>query len=142
VHGLHVDLAVAEDERIDAVVGAGPAGIGGPLEEKHVIRPGLVLDVPGRLGQVGEQLRERCPDTVLAAAHARGRDHDGVIGEIGDDFIDVCGGKCRAVVGEYFLGRARHRILLAIRESQFTIIQSAWSSSGRRPATQRPPGSS
>jgi hypothetical protein len=31
VHGLHADLAVAEHERIDAIVGAGLAGIGGPF---------------------------------------------------------------------------------------------------------------
>jgi 2-polyprenyl-6-methoxyphenol hydroxylase-like FAD-dependent oxidoreductase len=112
VDRLRVNQAVSEHERIDAVVGASLGCISRPLHHEHVVGEDLPRLVPGRVGQVGQHPCEGFPDAVLAVFHASGRDHYGVIGEIGSDPVDVRDRQRLAVMGEGFLRRARHRICL------------------------------
>lgn len=97
-YGLRLDHAVTEDERIDAVVGMGSGGICGSLKQEHVAAVVLFLHVPDRVRQVGEQLPEAIPDSVLAAFDTRWANHHGVIGVIGDDLIKVRGSQNLAVM--------------------------------------------
>jgi hypothetical protein len=60
-----------------------------PLQEEHVTFINLRLQVPGRLRDLGEQLRERGADAVLAAHDPDRGDEDGIVGVIGYDLIQV-----------------------------------------------------
>jgi exopolysaccharide biosynthesis polyprenyl glycosylphosphotransferase len=114
---LHPDGAVAEHERVDAVLDAGLRGVGRPLEEQYVALVDLGLQPPAGVRHVGEQLDERLPDAVLAALDPRRGDADRVVGVVGDDLLQVAGAERLGVVGKDFLGRARHRSSLQVGTS-------------------------
>jgi hypothetical protein len=108
---LHPDEAVAEHEGVDAVLHAGRGGVRGPFQEQDVALVDLGLQIPGRVRDVREQLGERRPDALLTTQDAGRADEDGVVGVVGDDFIQVTGTECLGVVLEDFLrGAWRRRI--------------------------------
>jgi dienelactone hydrolase len=107
---LRADHAAFNDECVNTIIRSRVSGIRRPCQQYHAVGVGLPSDVPPCLRQVGKELAEGLPHTRLAALRPGGRDHHGVIGEIGDDLIKVRGTKCLAVVGEHFLRRTRHRI--------------------------------
>ena len=111
-HRLHPDQPVTEDERVDPVLDLGGGRDRGPLQEKHVALVDLRLEFPGRVRHVGQQAGERLADAVLAPLDPRGGDENGVVGVVGDDPVQVSRPQGLGVVGEHFLGRARHRLLL------------------------------
>jgi hypothetical protein len=91
IDSLHADQAVLEHERVDAVVGTRPGGLGSPGQQKHVVPEDLALRGKACVGQIGEELREGFPDAILTPLRASGRDHYRVISEVGDDLINVRG---------------------------------------------------
>jgi hypothetical protein len=61
----------------------------GPLQEEHVVLVDHGLQLPGGVRYVGQQLGKRLPDPVLAPPDAGRRNEDGLIGVVGDDFIQI-----------------------------------------------------
>src|SRR3954466_11366125 len=77
--GLRADQAVAEHERVDAVLGVRLLRLRVPLDEQHVTLEDLRRDVPLGVQQVGEQLLERLAHAVLAVEGPVGRDEHRVV---------------------------------------------------------------
>src|SRR3954452_9345356 len=64
-NGLHRDLAVAEDECVDAVLDARARGLRRPLDEQHVAFEDLRRHLPVGVRDVREQLGEALAHAVL-----------------------------------------------------------------------------
>jgi hypothetical protein len=104
--GLHADLAVLEDEGVDAVVDLVPTALGAPLQVEHVLRE-HGFEVPLRLRHIGQQLGEHLPGAVLAAVDLLLHHQDRVVGVVGDDLLEVLGSQRLPVMGKHLLRRAR-----------------------------------
>src|SRR5206468_5665594 len=105
--GLDPDEAVAEDEGVDGVLDPVAAALGPPLQEQDVVLVESGLEVPGRLGDLAEELGERLADAVLAAEHTGRGDEDGVVAVVGDDLLQILAAERLRVVVEALLAAAR-----------------------------------
>src|SRR5215813_12001906 len=110
---LYLDQTIAEYERVDTVFDEGRGRVSGPFQEEHVVFIDLGFQIPGRVWHVSEQLRERGPDTILAALDPGRGDENGIVGVVSDDLIQVAGAERLGVVLEDFLRRACHFISFA-----------------------------
>jgi hypothetical protein len=72
VDRLRPDEAISDYKR-DGALAEGTGGINGPLHEQQIALINLCPQIPGRMGQVGEQSRVSFPDAVLAGAAAVSR---------------------------------------------------------------------
>src|SRR6516164_7069417 len=73
---LHLDQAVPEYERVDAVLDESRGSVRCPFQEEDVMFIDLGFQVPGRVRHIGEQLCEGRPDAVLATLDAGRGDED------------------------------------------------------------------